>query len=583
MNLSRRQLMLYLHIDKKKGDQEMYKRKNPGFWKSFFYDNKGKILFLILLSFVSIAINLVPPMLIRWYIDSVLVTQHNKILLAVGIIVGSLFAIELVKVIFNFQYAKFLVKMLNQVKSNLFSTMMNTNYLEYRKIISNNLNIYIKDVNSLLDGGFNKVPGMIISVFIAIGASIYILKLNLWFFLGTFLISIISLLPLNYINKRQTNLVAEAHYYEQEQTKYIKKFFDKPLFIKTNYRIGYIINNLENIAQTLRRAILKRELNFRFFLISRIISGSLLPTFIYGYGGYLFFQGKISIGEIIAIISMVKLITDPITNIGSYFLIIKDIIPRVKRINSALKLPTEFDFEHNRVLPNDSNVVIKFSNVTLELEGKVILEDVNFELRDKENTLIKGVSGAGKTTIFNLLLAILESTSGMITVNDIPYSNISKQEIRSLFAISPQELFFFSGTIRENLKILNQTVSDEEIKQALYLSCCDSFIKELPDGLDTVLEENASNLSGGQRQRLSLARVFLTKRKFLLLDEVTSSLNPELEKRILHRLYNQSDFTIIQISHGSVGDEYCIQKLVLENGKVTVQKNQKNILTKTII
>ncbi|MGG0208476.1 ABC transporter ATP-binding protein [Bacillus mycoides] len=545
-------------------------------WVYLIAGNRVKLIFLSGLAIISVLMSLTSSILIQWFIDTVLVDKIVfQLIVASLMIVGARVLSDLARAYFEYQYAYFIFNKINNIKKELFRTLINTPYSIYRKYKDKSMNIFTNDVQSIMESGIQMVPSMLVSVLIALGASIYLLTINVLFFFVLVLLSILSLCPLYYINKRQEYLIAQAQQFELEQTKYINEYIDKPLFVKTNFNIPFISKGLEKVARNLRDASLKRELNFRIFLIIREVFDALVPTFILGYGGYLYFDGQITIGQIVASLFVIPFITEPINNISTYFLTIKDTIPRVKRINEMLALPNELITNKSTKLPDSDEIIISFQNVTLQFGEKKILDNVSFDLKSGENSLIIGPSGTGKSTVFNLLLGIYCPSEGQIKINGVPYEEFNTSTIRDLFAVSLQDSFFFKGTIEENIKVMNQDATAEQIHRALEISCCNEFIDQLPEGMYTNLEENANNLSGGQRQRLAIARALVSGRKFLLLDESTSALDPVNEHKILHNLYEETCITIVQIAHRFEKLDEVHQTITLKNGTVTTDKKMK--------
>lgn len=540
------------------------------FFKRYVLGNIKGILLLVSLATMSTLLGIVPPALVQWYMDSVLGgTNTDLVFKAFIAILLAMVAGEICKVLFMYFYSEISFNLVMKIKNSIFYNLIHLPYELFRKQYNRSMNLFVNDIKSLQSTGIETVPEIIISIFIAIGSAIYLSFINPLFLIGTIIVSLISLLPLYYINKRQGKLVEEAHKYEQDMTEYIKNFIDKPIFTKIINKNILISNGFKKIARLNMLFSLKRELNFRAYLVIRVFFDSLVPAFIFGYGGYLYIIGQLSIGEVVASLLLVPSITKPINNITGYYLILKDLVPRIKRIITFSKIAPKAK-EHPLVsIPKVEINELEFVGITYEVNGLKILNNASFKITEGQNTVITGESGAGKSTIFNLLLGLYNPQIGEIRINDVSYENVDFNQLRNFFAISAQDVLFLNDSIKNNLKAFNQMATDEEIKRALYLSCCDEFIDQLPEGINTNIGENGNKLSGGQRQRLSIARALITNRKFLLLDEATSALNTELEKELFNRLYQQNDITIIQIAHRPSCEEYSLQKIHIENKKLT--------------
>ncbi len=221
-------------------------------------------------------------------------------------------------------------------------------------------------------------------------------------------------------------------------------------------------------------------------------------------------------------------------------------------------------------IPPRLQEAIRFAHVGFSYPGKTILKDVSFSIPAGRTSVFIGPSGAGKTTIVDLVTALYQPDTGEILVDGIPLRNLDLHAWRSMIGYVPQELILLNGTVRENVT-LGADVSDADLQRALELAGAADFVAELPDGLDTDLGERGVKLSGGQRQRLSLARALVRKPKLLILDEVTSALDPKTERRLVEQIgaLSGGEMTIIAITHTTAWLTAADQVLHLQAGKVT--------------
>ena len=213
--------------------------------------------------------------------------------------------------------------------------------------------------------------------------------------------------------------------------------------------------------------------------------------------------------------------------------------------------PTITDPE-NAVVLTDVRGKIDFHHVSFRYEDSDanVLNDVCLHIRPGENVALVGASGSGKTTICNLIPRFYDVTSGEITVDDHPIRTLSRASLRRNIGIVQQDIYMFSGTVRENIEYGRPGASFEDICAAAEKAGADAFIKALPDGYDTYIGERGVKLSGGQKQRISIARVFLKNPPILILDEATSALDNESEKLIQRSLEELSKGrTVLTIAH----------------------------------
>ncbi|MBR6510599.1 MAG: ABC transporter ATP-binding protein [Clostridia bacterium] len=212
---------------------------------------------------------------------------------------------------------------------------------------------------------------------------------------------------------------------------------------------------------------------------------------------------------------------------------------------------------------------IEFKDITFAYKDENILENCSFSVPAGKITALTGESGSGKSTIFKLILGLYEAQAGEIIVNEIIPLDTS---LRGLFAYVPQGNLVLSGTVRENISLCNDNISDEDIIKAMKAAEIYDIIAELPDGLDTVLKERGVGLSEGQIQRISIARALLTDATVLLLDEATSALDEQTETKVLNNIKAMSDKTVLFVTHRNTSLKVCDRIVHAENKKFSVIK-----------
>ncbi len=220
-----------------------------------------------------------------------------------------------------------------------------------------------------------------------------------------------------------------------------------------------------------------------------------------------------------------------------------------------------------------------FEHVFFKYKEKEVLKDLTFEVKPNETVAFVGKSGAGKTTIFNLLCKMYDVNQGKITIDGININELDKDSIRGNITIISQNPYIFNMSIRDNLKLVKNNLSDEEMYNACKIACLDDFIQELPDGYDTIIGEGGVNLSGGQKQRLAIARALVQKTEIILFDEATSALDNETQEKIQRAIENmKNEYTILIIAHRLSTIIYADRILYLEDGKIIAQGTHHELL-----
>ena len=221
----------------------------------------------------------------------------------------------------------------------------------------------------------------------------------------------------------------------------------------------------------------------------------------------------------------------------------------------------------------------EFENVSFGYNDKLILKDLSFKIKENETVAFVGKSGAGKTTIFNLLCKMYDINEGTITIDGININDLDKDSIRGNITIISQNPYIFNMSIKDNLRLVKKDLTDKEMIKACEIACLDEFINELPDRYDTIIGEGGVNISGGQKQRLAIARALVQKTEIILFDEATSALDNITQEKITNALNNmKNEYTILIIAHRLSTIQNADRILYIEDGKIQKEGTHKCLL-----
>ena len=374
--------------------------------------------------------------------------------------------------------------------------------------------------------------------------------------------------------ERQTKL-AETNTILDEtlQSIHAVKAFTNELFESQRYSRS---NNLV-VGVSLRYA--QGRAVFAVFIITMLF-GALF--FVIGYGMYMVQTKQITAGELISFVTYTAIIGGSIASLGNFYTELVGAIGATERLREILKSPIETEertrgnVAAGRFKGNISFQNIEFSYPTRPDVG--VLKGVSLEIAAGKKVAIVGQSGAGKSTLMQLLLQFHFPDSGRITIDGREIYDYELEAYRENFAIVPQEVILFGGTIRENILYGKPNATEEEIIEAARQANAWDFIRTFPEGLETVVGERGIKLSGGQRQRIAIARAILRNPAILLLDEATSSLDAESEKVVQDALNNlMQNRTSIIIAHrlATIREVDCIY--VLEGGHIVEQGTHEEL------
>lgn len=297
------------------------------------------------------------------------------------------------------------------------------------------------------------------------------------------------------------------------------------------------------------------------------------------WGGVKLFTGSISFGSLIAIMQLINQVQVPFTSLSG-------IIPQYYSMVASAERIIEIEHMESSKAKNDANVdtkelydnleSINFENVNFSYDRDIVINNGSFEIEKNDFIVISGISGIGKSTLFKLLVGVIPPDSGEIFLKSNGKKYSVDKYTRPLFAYVPQGNMLFSGTIRDNIKFVNENATDEEVMKAAEISCAAEFINELPQGLDTVLLESGHGLSEGQIQRLAIARAILTHAPIMLLDEATSALDEATEQNVLKNIQQLKEKTCIIISHKTAAYDICNKELKIEDKNICIRNIKEN-------
>ncbi|WP_413476633.1 ABC transporter ATP-binding protein [Latilactobacillus fuchuensis] len=364
----------------------------------------------------------------------------------------------------------------------------------------------------------------------------------------------------------------------------IEENFSGQVVLKTFNREQVTIDMFEEQNEQLYKAAWKAQFISGIIMPAMTFVNNLGYVFVAIIGGIRVSNGQVTLGDMQAFMQYTQQFSQPISQLANLANTIQSTIASAERVFEVLDEADMTDEPSGVPAVQDDVNKLELEHVEFGYQGKeILMQDYNLKVKPGQMIAIVGPTGAGKTTIINLLERFYDVSGGSIKLDGVDTRDMSRDELRSHFAMVLQDTWLFTGTIWDNLKYGNETASDEAILAAAEAAHVDSFVRQLPDGYQTILNEEASNISQGQRQLLTIARAFVADPEILILDEATSSVDTRTEIHIQHAmerlLANRTSFVvahrlstirdadnIIVMNHGSIMETGTHDDLMGQNG-----------------
>ncbi len=490
-------------------------------------------------------------------------------LLLVGIILVQL----IIKLIGNALEERIRARMEINFKSKLFKSILKKDYSKITEYHSGDLLTRIgSDINVVTEGVISLLPGVMATIVGLVCAFFGLVSLDSTFayiFLigGLVLLLVISLLR---------PLLKNLHKAVQESYSKVRSFFQETILSLLMVKVFSIEDYMGEKGDELQETVYKNKIKRRN--ISVLANTGM--GFIFSFASLFalircsvrLFFGTITFGTLTAVLQLVNQIQYPIASLSSVLPRYFSILASAERIIEIEDLPDEKG-ENESLTKEDYEKLsqIVFDNISFSYGREEVLDKTTCSINKGDFIIISGISGIGKSTLMKLLLGVIYPQEGEIYLS---MKNGEKvfvgKHIRNLFSYVPQGNLLLSGTIRESVSVVTPDATDEEIIEASKVACAYDFIKELPDGLNTIIGEKGAGLSEGQVQRLAITRAILSSAPIILLDEATSALDEETEEKLLYNIKQLKNKTCVLISHKKAAYSVCNKEFKVENKKIVV-------------
>jgi len=444
------------------------------------------------------------------------------------------------------------------------------------------LSVITNDIDTLSQNLNQSITQIITSICTIIGIIIMMLSISV-----TMTIASLIILPISAVIVKK--IVTKSQKYFQKQQAYLGHVNGQVEEVYGGHTIVKAFNGEQQEIEKFEKA--NKEL-YSSGWKSQFLSGLMHPVMNFignvGYvvvavlGGYLAAQGKITVGNIQSFIQYNKQFTQPIMQIAQVSGMLQSMVAAAERVFEFLEEPEEVEESDKGIDTSKLKGNVEFKNVKFGYdEDKIIIKDFNANVKEGQKIAIVGPTGAGKTTMVKLLMRFYDVNSGEILVDGNNIKDFKRGELRKMFGMVLQDTWLFGGTVKENIKYGKPEASDSEVIEAAKAAHVHHFIKTLPNGYNSVLNEESSNVSAGQKQLLTIARVILADPKILILDEATSSIDTRTEIQIQSAMDNlMKGRTSFIIAHRLSTIKNADLILVMNHGDIVEQGTHEELLAK---
>ena len=553
--------------------------KNLKFVWNYAQNQKGKLIILTIINIIQIIISVIFPILSARVVVSLTTNEYFRILL-IAIIILILDSI--------YSCLSYFVRIITiNIHRNVLSQLevnlgMNVLKLENACLDKNGSGVFIQRLTgdtSNISGVFNSLLEILTRIITYIGILIAMFIVNKLVFLYVICTLIILYVLERIRTSKKNECDKEVRKAKEKVSGFIGELVRGARDIKMLNSENDFIKELSNrIDDANYKQMKMKKVSWNYFLIidefDGIFSFLLIVLLI-----MLMKDNYLIPTTALVLYNYFGRVSGLIYSVGSLLEYTKDFNLSSERI-SAIIDDKEFSKEKfgNKHLAK-VNGDFEFKNVTFKYDKKYVLKDLSFKVNANETVAFVGKSGAGKTTIFNLLCKMYDVNSGTITIDGVNINELDKDTIRGNITIISQNPYIFNMSIRDNLKLVKSDLTEKAMKEACKIACLEDFINNLPNGYDTIIGEGGINLSGGQKQRLAIARALVQKTEIILFDEATSALDNETQRKIQEAINNmKNEYTILIIAHRLSTIINADRILYVEDGQIEAEGTHKELL-----
>ena len=557
------------------------------FWNDFVSRYKFDIITALFLLVLVATTASVYPYLIQLVFDGLLDDKNNNWLI-LPMVIALVAVIRGIAMFFQIkQVSKISLSISVDIQKKLSRHLINTDLVELNKFSSgNHVSRIMNDVNLIRDGFERSINNLIRDTLTIIALMSYLIWLDWLLSILVFVIYPIALRPIFRIGKKQKIIATTLQEQMETVTSTLTEMLQGIRMVKSYNLENMEIKRSEGVLNNLFSKMFNLVIGRAKILPVLEILGGVAAACVIGLASYRVSLGELSPGSVVGYVTALLMIAQPARALGTFNTVLQEALSALGRIYLQLSISPKVNSLSSapnlKILKNKAPTII-FKNVSFSYNKKLnVLDNINFSVDAGSKVALVGQSGAGKSSIINLISRFYDPVSGEISINQQNIKDLNINSLRNNIALVSQDTIIYNKSFLDNIKFGNLKATDKKIKEAAKNAGIHDFISASLNGYKTIVGEGGNNLSGGQKQRLSIARAILKDAPILLLDEATSSLDAETENEINKALEKLTkNKTTITVAH-KLSNIVNSDKIILFNkGKVVDIGNHEELIKKS--
>lgn len=551
-------------------------------WGKYLFPQKWLIIFAMILMIVASSLEALSVKILEPIFNEVFIAKNKEILTIISLQVVAIFGIKgIANYLSQVMMSRVGMKFVKKLQVDLFKHLMTLDISFFQHKNSGELLAYfIGDVNMAKDAILNSVTALVKNLFTVLFLVILLFYKSFEMAVVTFVIFPIAFWPLIYFGKKVRNATTKQQMNNGGLYATLNQTFRSMKVIKS-----YCIEDSET-RKINKNIEAMQDVEYKIVKIRSLLSplmeffGGIAIGATLSYGGWRIINGLMTTGDFMVFLMAIVAAYKPLKNLATLNVSLQMGIAALNRIFSIFNTKPVIKDLKNAIDLDVKTGKIVIKDVSFGYEKDIeILHNINMVIEPNKTTAIVGFSGSGKSTLINLLLRYYDVNSGSIKIDGQDLREVKVESLRKNIALVSQDVVLFDDTIKENIKFGEENISDERIKEVAKLAAADDFIRNQPNGYDTIVGEMGKNLSGGQKQMISIARAMLKNAPILLLDEATSSLDSKSESQVQNSLEKLMEGrTTVVIAHRLSTIINAHKIYVFSEGKIVEEGNHKELI-----